>query len=111
MSVSTIIDYIASAIANTNYGFSSYLFSDINDTSVKLTINLLSTLNPYNNLNQVNEIRDALEHFINERNYKISAIDNQQTDDIVIIHITLKSIRGKLIKAHKTVTFWYDSTN
>ena len=111
MSVSAIINYLISAITHTNYGFSSHHFSDINDTSVSLTINLLSTLNPYNNLNQLDEIRGALEHFVNERNYKISTIDDQQTDDTVIIRINLKSFRGKLIKVHKTITSYYDSNN
>ena len=111
MSVSTIIGYIASAIAHTNYGFSSHHLSTISDTSVRLTIKLLSTINPYNNLDQVTEIRAPLENLINERNFQISTIDNQQTDDTVIIHINLKICEGKLIKAHKTVTFYYESNN
>ena len=111
MSVSTIIGYIASAIASTDYGLSSYLFSDINDTSVKLTINLLRTLNPHNNLHQLNEITDRLKYFVYELNFKISTIDDHQTDDTVIIDINLKTCESRIIEAHKTVTLYYESNN
>ena len=110
MSVSSLLDCIALAIARSGYGFSSYDFEDIDDTSIRLTITLLSALNPFRNLDQVVEIKNRLNYLLNERNYKIYTLDDQQTDDTITLHITLKPFGGKILRAVKTVTFWYDQT-
>ena len=111
MLVSAIIDYIVSAIVHTRCGFSSYYFSHIDDTSVLLSINLTRTVDAYSNLNQIPSINHLLQYLVCERNYKVTTIDNQQNKDTVIIHLTLKSLRGYCTKVHKTSTFSYETNN
>ena len=96
MLVSSLINYLISAIVHTRYDIASHCYSGINNASVLLSIKLAKPKDKYNNPNQLANIANIINHILREREYRIFSIECKRHKERALIYIILKPLIAPL---------------
>ena len=112
MQAEALYDYIKSLVVKTRCGLASYWCNKVivfEQHLLEIEILLSKTVDTYDNLHLLQEIKNTIDLFNKDGNYKITTLDTQQYIEHVTVKIIFRPLQGELTKVHKQTNFLYQT--